>query len=369
MSYFFCFLLSVLFLLYTERYSYVKPVGSRIVILSRSLTVFSIALLCLCYTLFIGLQYDVGTDYFSYLKIFSREDYTKMYVKQEPFFGYIALFLASNHFNPQTGFLIIAAIQFFFFYLFYTKIRPEVGWLFIFLFFTVCTIFYNMTNGIRQYTAAFIVWFAVHYAHQKHLFKYVLLVLIAAQFHRSAYLMLPFYFIFRIKFSQFALVLMLMVSIGLSFVNFDAVLAYLIGKIFPVYLHAFNTWGAESRSLLNYITKYIYLPFYLFAFLTYNGLKGKDRFFFNAGMIAYSFKLVSVKMQALSRFSYYFELLLLFPLYYLLLFLLKNKRMPKYERIVYCAITIAVFIAILCAKIILFPVGEYDYHSVISNYL
>lgn len=64
-------------------------------------------------------------------------------------------------------------------------------------FFFCSTLYYNYFSMMRQWFATAIIFFASRFIENKKFLKYLLFCLIAAQFHASAYLMIPVYFIVR----------------------------------------------------------------------------------------------------------------------------------------------------------------------------
>lgn len=62
-------------------------------------------------------------------------------------------------------------------------------------------------NGARQAIAASIISISIIFIINKNIFKYVLVVVIASLFHRSALIMLPFYFILNFTFSYFRILI------------------------------------------------------------------------------------------------------------------------------------------------------------------
>jgi len=65
--------------------------------------------------------------------------------------------------------------------------------------FIMTGLYYNSLNFMRQFIAAIIVSYAFYYVYTKQPLRFYVLVLFASCFHFSALLLIPFYFILRIK--------------------------------------------------------------------------------------------------------------------------------------------------------------------------
>lgn len=79
--------------------------------------------------------------------------------------------------------------------------RPWLG----FTFFLTFGVYFNTLNFLRQMLAGFIMLYAMRYIRKNQFGRYLILVLFATCFHRSALIMIPFYFILRIKMNYISL--------------------------------------------------------------------------------------------------------------------------------------------------------------------
>ena len=80
-------------------------------------------------------------------------------------------------------------------YIFFNAEKP---WLSVFCFMTF-GLFFNSMNFMRQMIAACILLLAMRFIRKKQLLPYLIVVVFASTFHISALLMIPFYFILRLK--------------------------------------------------------------------------------------------------------------------------------------------------------------------------
>lgn len=167
---------------------------------------------------FLGLRYDVGTDYQNYERIFYYGDIFFL----EPG-NQLLYYIATLFHGDETKIL-------FFLYSFLT-------YLFLFLTFqnkkfnyslTAClVIIFTLTflaNGIRQALAISIFLFSYRYIEERKLLKYTILTILAVLFHTSLIIVWPLYFIVNHSFKIQYYVALYLLSIILSQVGIDQLL-------------------------------------------------------------------------------------------------------------------------------------------------
>lgn len=147
----------------------------------------------LLFAFIFGCRYGVGTDYPDYLN-----DYLAGRVRMvEPFFMYLEGFFRNNGFHYAWFFGACAFIQI----SFYTaafKDRKVYPWLILVL--VLGGRWLSWCNGIRQCIAGCIFVYSIHFIEEKKPLYYYICIIIAMMFHRSAMILLPFYFIDKIDF-------------------------------------------------------------------------------------------------------------------------------------------------------------------------
>lgn len=143
-----------------------------------------------------GCRYYVGTDYGTYRGIFMNimnEELPKHEI------GYYLLSKISYIIdsNPQTIFIVTSLIILLLIFFTINKYcsRYELG---LYLFITLFH-YYASFNVIRQYIAIAITFYAVRYIFEEKYYKYLISIILASTFHLTAIIMIPFYFIVRIK--------------------------------------------------------------------------------------------------------------------------------------------------------------------------
>lgn len=147
-----------------------------------------------------GVRYNVGVDHLSYLG-----EYQKLInygvtnrTTFESGFLLITLLFAKNgiHFSIYFGFWALLQIGFL-----YYALRHEKRLLpFIALTLMLGPYYLSMMNGMRQQVVAFAFIFLIEWIEKKKMWSYIIAIFIASTIHRSALLLLPFYFLLNSSF-------------------------------------------------------------------------------------------------------------------------------------------------------------------------
>lgn len=142
--------------------------------------------------LFAALRYDFGNDYMSYLENFELIKNTDI----NPF-GTQTLFYFLNTISP-TFFIFILITSVLTIYPVYFIIKnnmgPEYYAFAVFIFVINPYIFLMNLSAMRQALATMCFIIAVQFSVKKKIIPYVLMIIIASLFHKSAIVLLPFYF-------------------------------------------------------------------------------------------------------------------------------------------------------------------------------
>jgi transmembrane protein EpsG len=124
-------------------------------------------------------------------------------------------------------------------------------------------LFFNSLNFMRQFIAAVIIAFALRYIAKKRFFRYAGLVLFASAFHFSALIMLPFYFVFKLKLN--------LPVLGITLVGSAAVYIFvtpLMNFVTNFFYTAYDTvTNVEAASGLSPVYTIAFALFFLAAFL------------------------------------------------------------------------------------------------------
>lgn len=119
----------------------------------------------------------------------------------------------------------------------------------IFLYITLF-FYYHSFNILRQYIAISLVFFSIKYIINKDLWKFLCIVLIASLFHRTALIMLPFYWISRWNISNLMYIILTLIAIIFSIATDKIV--HLISLVIPKFTFYVNysQEGASVNSII-----------------------------------------------------------------------------------------------------------------------
>ena len=187
-----------------------------------------------------GIRGEMSTDHPRYNMFFDymaqldwKNVFTNGFVMEN---GYAVLNkMVSSVYNSHVFFaFVVATLTMLFGFLAYGK-RSKIPWLSVLLFFSIGE-YFDSFNLIRQVLAISICFFATKYINdkKKDFLKYLVLVLLASTFHSTAaIIMIPAYFILKIRFSGKALAIYSGIGV-LIFALFPKLLDLYI-KLFPQY--------------------------------------------------------------------------------------------------------------------------------------
>lgn len=310
-----------------------------------------------------GGQYGVGTDYISYYNIFKEGTVSFYYQKGEWIFASIVDFGNNIKIPPQGFFYIFYFINFFFFYKILFELDIKYSYIFILLYICLSTVYNNQLNGLRQYTAIYIITYAVISFYRLRSYKYFFLYIIfACGIHISALLAIPFCFLYKIKqFNPFQLYILL----GFAFLfalfgSYDFIIN-IMGNFLPRHYAAYITSEFNSsNSIMKVITKLLFVPLYFMSIrlIKKNILSEKDKAIYNLGFISYCIRLFFLENIIFNRIGQLFVLLSIFPLYYYIKYAIKKKNAYIYW------IIVLIFISFYMLKVLVLAKQEYSYKSI-----
>lgn len=288
----------------------------------------------LLWVFIVGGQFKIGADYDNYLSFFSNPNFTTRF---EPLFTWVSRFAFNFGIIGQGQFYVYAFINAVLIFVASHKLGIRNWGIFYFLLITVSTFFNNQMNGIRQCTAvAFVYWAFIELYTKK--IKGILLILVAGGFHFSAIVCLLFTYIEKItKFlTRFPKVL-LITGCLLSLIPADENINQELFNFLPEEIrdethyekmYANDDDISSSTGLIFKLSKMILLPIYIYSLqlIKFNRLSVKENLFFRFGILSYFFRCVLLINNLIGRFSYYFWIPSIIPLYYLCVNLYNRKR-------------------------------------------
>ena len=273
----------------------------------------------------VGGQYEIGADYYNYLGFFNYPFYETRF---EPIFTWVSRAVYNIGIIGQGQFYVFALINAILIFVASHKLGIKNWGLFYFLFITVSTFFNNQMNGIRQCTAgAFAYWAFVELYVGK--LKGVSLITIASGFHLSAIVSLLFTFLKKVtavvtRYPKILLITCCFISLIPADEYINQTLIGYLPEDFREETHYERMYTDEdntssSMNIVYKLSKLLLLPIYLYSLrlLKTNILSDKEKLFFKFGILSYSLRCALLVNHLIGRFSYYFWIPSILPIYYL----------------------------------------------------
>lgn len=309
-----------------------------------------------------GGQYGIGADYFSYYEIFEECKTTLYYNKNEWLFASIVEVGNYLSLPPQFFFVIFYFINFYFFLKILYELDLKYTYVFVVLYICLSTVFNNQLNGLRQYTAIYIITYAIiAYNRNKSLKQAILWIIMAGGIHGSAFLALPLLWINKIKVPRKQFANLLLISVLLSVIGAINFLTDGLRYILPpYYLYYLDSEFNRSNNLQQLVGKYIFIPFYfLSTYLIKNKMMTqRDESLYKIGFYSFCIRIVFLDNFIFNRVGQSFILLSTIPIYMLMKYSVKKKY--KY---IYWTVLLT-FIAFYFMKVIVLAKQEYLYQSI-----
>ena len=321
----------------------------------------------LAYFLLSALQYNVGSDYFSYIYIYQNPWVMDKYFNSGEYFFYFSnLFLNYLDAPPQAIFFVFSFIQSFFIFYYFKEMKKKgfYLWLLFFIFFTVTNILHNQMNGIRQYAALTLLPIISVFLYEKKYCKFIIFTLIAMSFHSTALIFFGLIFFSvaaKYKFKRYFLIFIISIPFYLLIAKYTPIILDSLDLRFSSYL---GSEYFENSDYLVIITKVYYLPALLLFFHLYKKMNEFGNNYFSFVILIFSFTywsfLMSLDIAILSRLSSYFWFFIIFPLYYVGFYFYQRSMVTLYFYIFYLAAPYA-------AKVTFLAKNEFMYNSIIFN--
>lgn len=318
------------------------------------------------YFLVAGLQYDVGTDYFSYINIFEDASRHQFYINRgEYLFAYLNIFLNWLKLPAQSIFLSISFIQSVFVFVYFKKIKKKGFFLTLFFvaFICVTNIYNNQLNGLRQYVVIAALPLLTILVYEKKFTLLFILFGMVSLFHNTAWFLLfllPIYFLYK-KFNRSLFYLFLLTVV--FYLLLGKVLNEIVASFMPSYAHYLRGDYAEKHTIGLFITKIYYLPLVFYFYLIYDKSSSELGDYFHFMVFAFTltfwFFLLALSLGIATRFYYYVVFFMLFPMYYLLHYNYVKGRLVSF-------VVVLSYIALpYIAKVTFLAKNEFLYNSII----
>lgn len=293
-------------------------------------TIFNITtiLSILLFTVILGLRYDVGVDYLSYLHHYQALSYYEGQPQFEPLYEWLNQTVHYFNLHYSVLFSLTVFIEIVFFYLIFVQKRFLLPYAILFFFLT-SKVFLDL-NIIRHAIATMIFIYSIRYIQENSFWKYSLFLLLACGFHYSCFLLFPIWFLGSQKHlwidRRFWCLCLFGITLFLGSGILDSIMEYLIGVFqflgYSNYVDTVEDWEMEVGSglgiillhvldliivlLVGWLNKYIHdKGFVIYSRIFFIGVLLANIFGLNVVLSRISFPLVSVRFIVLAYIFYY----------------------------------------------------------------
>ena len=210
------------------------------------------------------------------------------------------LFISYQPMFVAVAFIIAAGVTI---YLYRGSEKPWIG----VTAFLMLGLYFNSMNFLRQFVAAIVVMYALKYIQKNQFMRYAALILLATCFHISAFIMIPFFFILKIKMEWITL------GIYTAILTVSLVFSYPIINLITQYIYKGYDLETNVEIMNGLPIGYTigFLVFFLLAFLFRKPLVAKNPFHvisINCLYFTVFFEAIGIKHGVVSRFAILFYL-------------------------------------------------------------
>ncbi|HGH6035477.1 TPA: EpsG family protein [Vibrio mimicus] len=314
-------------------------------------------------------QYNVGSDYESYLNIFYSDSLIQGYLEgyDVGFYAviYVLKFFELNH---NVFFFAVSFIHSFLISYLILILKRNGFNVFILLFciLFITNLIHTQMNLIRSSIATYCFLIAVIHTMERKILLAFFFVFLGGIFHKSIFFLVPIFFIIRsnifVNLTNKALWVYMATFFFYAIFNPNAILSHLASYgFFPQYFQYITSEEnlVEKIGLLSLLTKMYYIPLsfaFLFVFSKYKyDYDLFDNKLISMWLLVSNFYLLMSSVDILSRINYYFVFFYVVPAYYLLC---SSRVGFNYKLILSLYIIIPYLL-----KVIFFPVAEFNYET------
>ena len=263
-----------------------------------------------------GLRYYVGTDFGAYYINSSSYLLTDLWDRivalNEP--GIVLLSLIGNAFirNDQT--LIFVCSLFTIILFVFTIFKRSPTFTVSMLLFLFLGVWHGSFNGIRQYLAAAIIFAGFNYIIERKFFRYLLIILLAFLFHKTALVMIVPYFILNRK-PDFKQIILLLVSTLIILGSYDFIFET-IGSLKGKEIDVTGDYYSRSVNVFRILVAASPSIMY-FAFCRKDNHSKEEIFFVNAILLNTFTAIASMSSAYLARVDIYTNIFVIIGFGYL----------------------------------------------------
>ena len=284
---------------------------------------------------------DFMTDYANYR---DRFDSLSMYSFTDLFrydfdieFGYVLLNGLIHLFTDNSVYLFMITTLIILIGFYYQISKYSVNiWLSILMFVTIGS-YYASFNITRQILATAIIFAGSKFLYERKFLKFLLVVILAALFHQSSLIMIPFYFILNFRINYRNLLIMLVGS-AIVVMYFDSILSFAQKFVYSNYTE--QAYGMTGQSFTNVILPIALLVFSLFHVKKLDSKNNMHRIWFNAIIFYAVFNILGLQVLMMERLGRFFA-----PYALLLIPFIFSKMQDRHLRFVYTLCLIVLLVA------------------------
>lgn len=277
-----------------------------------------------------AIRYDIGFDY-SYVyapfyeKILQSPITNIFNERHEIGFVILEYITASFSQNFQMVFVVTSILLILLYFVYFYKYSCNM--VMSVAMFMLWGYYFCSMNFVRQTIASGIFLYAVQSVIEKKPIKYVLITLLAASFHKSALIMLPFYFILQIKINKKVLVLYCS-AVAFIFSTSHIFLEFATEKWFTWY--NLNDWHISRGYpwITAILPVIMFIIFYTFSDVL-ERINPQYSVLVSSSFFSAFFFVIALKHSILDRFSLYFEPVMLVGTTYIITGLYEQLKKSK----------------------------------------
>ena len=286
-----------------------------------------------------ALRYEVGSDYVSYREMYHI-------VNNSDTYRYEILYTELNRLVYRIGLSfqwVIILTSFLFLILIYKRILddssiPDIS---VFLLLGMCY-FFQSTNIIRQILACAVCVYSIKYIEQKKWIKFLVAILIAFGFHKTAFIFLPAYIIYHLQIkTRYLLIAFVMIFLLAPYISsFVSFLVISTGFNHGYYLTYF-TYTGTNRSATGLISLAINVLIYIFGVIYLNKDDVRNNGYMNLQYIAVLLSIFNGMFPMINRIRFFYGItaIILIPR------ILKCIRKYRLKRVLYTTMIMILFMA------------------------
>lgn len=251
-----------------------------------------------------GLQKNIGdTVYYMYSYATTEFTWDSIADKKDKGFNLFQMLLQSISKDPQFLIFVVALITNVLVFITLYK-YSKLFELSMFVYITSGMFLISM-NGIRQFLAAAIAFAATKFIVNGDWKKYILVILLAAQVHQSAYILIPIYFIVRRRAWSWTTTGLLVMAIFIV-VGFNQFSSMLFSMLENSQYSDYKNFSEGGANMIRAVVSGVPL---LLAFLGRHKLRAlfpQSDYVVNMSLLSFVFMVISTQNWIFARFTFYF---------------------------------------------------------------